>query len=453
MKIKGFKTVILLVIIAAGLFNVARSTVYTNGQELPSKYPVVYVDPPLVEGLDIGDTFTISVKVYNLTKGVEKDPDNPRTTVPLGNLYGFDIQFTWDPTVIQYVNHTVTAPVEKYPGGVLHEPILDPPPKDVVNETGVPGAVSPEVRAWFSYASMLPAEPFNGNGTIFNMTFRVVGYGISPLKIVECTLASADGKPIARGSEGTWLNPPMDGKFRNVAEPSFTCQPTIGVAGKIMNFTASVEGNLSAIQWYHWDFGDGSTPQNITVPTIQHTFTSSGVYNVTLKVAEKRDGQTIEGVPYIGEVLVAASRDLAVTKIGVPSSVYVNTTFSVSVEIANLGVAPKSFSEQFNLTIYYNTTTVDYSNPAAASWALLNTTSGIVTNSKTITVEINSSVCFQPDRHYVIRAIISGIPTGYEANLTNNQLLSTSIDYTSEILHNPKIISFRPSINLSLIHI
>jgi len=40
---------------------------------------------------------------------------------------------------------------------------------------------------------------------------------------------------------------------------------------------------------YTFDFGDGSSPVTQSSPTIQHTYTSNGDYNATLKVADSHN--------------------------------------------------------------------------------------------------------------------------------------------------------------------
>ena len=62
---------------------------------------VVYVEPDAVTGLMPPENFTIKVKIANVT-----------------NLYGIDIQFTWDPTIIKCVSHTKKIPVQTYPDGI-----------------------------------------------------------------------------------------------------------------------------------------------------------------------------------------------------------------------------------------------------------------------------------------------------------------------------------------------
>ena len=138
---------------------------------------MVYVEPPEILDLQPSEYFTIQVKLENVT-----------------NLYGIDIQLGWDPSIIRYVNHTVKAPVETYPDGILHSPVIIV--KDQVDENAsMPGA-EPGTMYWLSCASMLPAEPFNGSGIILEMSFHVVGIGSCPIKITYCVLGDVDGNPI-----------------------------------------------------------------------------------------------------------------------------------------------------------------------------------------------------------------------------------------------------------------
>jgi hypothetical protein len=199
-----------------------------SAQNYSSIAPHLYVYPSFVTA-NVNQTFTISVVVSNLTNGSVPDPySSPPGSIPLGNMYGFDVQLTWDPTIIHCVNHTVTAPLESYPtpippspyAGILHgfgepENKLIIPVKDVVNETGNIPNVDSSVRAWFARAT-LPTSPFNGNGTICTMTFKVLTEGESSLKIVDATLADGTNatNPIGRSATGKWLNDPTSGIFR-----------------------------------------------------------------------------------------------------------------------------------------------------------------------------------------------------------------------------------------------
>ncbi|MBE0519969.1 hypothetical protein IBX35_02880, partial [Candidatus Bathyarchaeota archaeon] len=96
MKIEATLLTLLLVISIA--ITGSLTSVKANTNET-----IVYVDPPEVRDLEPSETFTINVKIANVT-----------------DLYGLDLQFGWDPTIIEYVSHTAKIPVETYPDGIMH---------------------------------------------------------------------------------------------------------------------------------------------------------------------------------------------------------------------------------------------------------------------------------------------------------------------------------------------
>lgn len=136
----------------------------------PNSYPVVSTYPEKIVDVDIGETFTISFVVLDIE-----------------NLYGFDIKLKWDPTIIEYVSHVVMAPVESYEEGVLHDPVLLV--KDEVDlATGT---------YWIACASMSPAEPFDGNGNFFTMTFKLVSpLNETPFELVSGMFSDDKGQSI-----------------------------------------------------------------------------------------------------------------------------------------------------------------------------------------------------------------------------------------------------------------
>jgi hypothetical protein len=173
---------------------------------LPSDMPVVYVDPPNVVA-DLGETFTISVKIFNLSHnfhmtdeqweyGETLGPPGVRHNYSLGGLFGADIRLKWDPTVLGYVEHTVTMPVETYPEGLLHaEPELIDVKDEVDSEAGT---------YLLSKSSQYPADAFNlpdENATAFSMMFTVLKRGTSEIAITRADLAI----PIAY-QEYIWAN-------------------------------------------------------------------------------------------------------------------------------------------------------------------------------------------------------------------------------------------------------
>lgn len=88
------------------------------------------------------------------------------------DLYGFDVQLNWTTNWIHCVSYAVTVPVENYPGGILHGPVIAA--KIIVDENdSIPGAI-PGAMAWFAYASLYPAPVFSGSGSVVSFEFEVV---------------------------------------------------------------------------------------------------------------------------------------------------------------------------------------------------------------------------------------------------------------------------------------
>jgi hypothetical protein len=211
---------------------------------------LVYVDPPEVQNIMPPANFTIKVKVANVT-----------------NLYGLDIQFTWDPTIIKYVSHTAHIPVETYADGVLHSPVI--PVEDQVDENATMIGPAPGTRYWLSESSMSPAKVFNGSGTIFEMTFKVVGLGTSPLQILACTMANKVGNPINLTlQQGTFTNyvihilPP--------APANVTVSPSSVVNSSLIpgnNFTVNVNAQVDRLYAFTFWLSFNATLLNATSVT------------------------------------------------------------------------------------------------------------------------------------------------------------------------------------------
>jgi hypothetical protein len=148
----------------------APTAILSSGMNLAyaTATTVIYVDPSLVSGVAPNGQFTVSVKIANVT-----------------NLYAFDIILSWNPSILKHVSHQVRIPVATYPDGVLHEPYL--PVRDTVNDT------SGTYNAAFS--SMAPAPSFNGSGTVFTITFKVLAYGQSALAFTSVKLANHEVPP------------------------------------------------------------------------------------------------------------------------------------------------------------------------------------------------------------------------------------------------------------------
>jgi hypothetical protein len=422
--------------------------------QLPSSYPLVYVYP-YNETCTVGETFTVSVIVYNLTNKVVPDPYSRVATVPLGNLYGFDLQLTWDPTVIHCINHTVTTPFENYStpmspspyAGILHG--YGPgntslvTVENVVNEAGnISSFVPADVRAWFSYATITPASVFNGNGTICTLTFKVLKKGVSPIQIVSVTLSDVSGDPIGYSSIASiWLNPPRSGSVTVTGAPqpsSPTYLPTVGVVNKPMYFSTFVTGNDTPVAKYMWNFGDGTDVENTTVPTVGHNYTSSSIYTVTVTALDV-DGA--EGSNSVSGVMVATSRDLEATSITLSQSAIVpDRTLTVMTIASNLGVAGFIFNESCTIRLYYNTSSLGSNTVWVQAGAAKNVTIPSTTgNTKQVSFSLNSSTLPRLEAYYYFEFNVTGIPSGYEANTANNVEVSAALFYTSTIVNQVSI--------------
>lgn len=156
--------------------------------------------------------FAIEVKIKNVT-----------------NLYGLDIQMSWNTSILNYTTHTMKIPVEKYPDGVLHEPALLI--KNEVDKTAG--------TYWLSYSSMYPAEAFNGSGTIFNMTFGVIGIGYCSLDIYSSDLADRDGRPIEHKTEDGYF----DNTYYDVAIIDVKSSTAYASPGQTINIFVTVKNN------------------------------------------------------------------------------------------------------------------------------------------------------------------------------------------------------------------
>jgi len=162
------------------LFSMLFLSFYTVNSVSTTKY---YVDPSLIilgeTGNVVGTAFTVNVTVSNAV-----------------DLYGFDLDFSWNTTYLLYVSHTAKVPVETYPDGVLHEPIL------ILRDT-----VDIFAGTYDCAFATLGGAPFNGNGTVFEMTFMVISqpwpdevppppnnYVSFPLHLNEMVEPSDDGE-------------------------------------------------------------------------------------------------------------------------------------------------------------------------------------------------------------------------------------------------------------------
>ena len=184
MKRETLRTILLLLIISVPTFVVSISP--ATG-ELPHNMPIVYIDP--MYSYASGETiFNVSVKVFNLTDsiystddlwklGKSLPPPGIRYKYTLGNMYGFRVRLSWDPLILEYMSHVIKTPVEDYPDGVLHGPLLVV--QGDLNSSA--GTFSVSQNSWY-----YPVAGFNcpdRNATMFVLSFKVKGEDSCPLRL------------------------------------------------------------------------------------------------------------------------------------------------------------------------------------------------------------------------------------------------------------------------------
>ena len=188
----------LLILLELGIMAITMmpTRTATVNAALETDMPVVFVDPPDAVA-NVGDTVTISVKVFNLSGDFyptadaweEGDPlpplqeDNWRYNLSLGHLYALDLRLKWDPTILEYVSHTAMVPVDDHPGGILNGP-------DVIMVTNTANQATGTYT--LSVSCQAPAEAFNApdaNATAFTMTFTVKKAGKCDIALTNVDLA------------------------------------------------------------------------------------------------------------------------------------------------------------------------------------------------------------------------------------------------------------------------
>ena len=170
-------------IIAVSIVSILLLSLGAFINTVTSQSTTVKVDPPLTEYYvkATGKEFTVAVKILDVV-----------------NLYGFDLKFRWNTTYLDYVSHSVHVPRDTYLDGVLWNGIM--PLADEVNASAG--------TYWIGYSSIAPAPTFNGTGTVFTMTFKVIYHPVQPepdanitLELYSTDLVAKGGDPITHTKE------------------------------------------------------------------------------------------------------------------------------------------------------------------------------------------------------------------------------------------------------------
>ena len=364
--------------------------------------------PENITGVNLNENFTVFIVIENVL-----------------DLYGFDIQLRWDPSIIHCVGWELHVPVEDYPDGVLHETVMVV--KNVVDENDNIPYAEPGAMGWWAATSLAPAEPFSGNGTVVTLTFQVVGQGSCKIEFIRTSstpmLTDPNGSPIPFEA--------YDANFVYSGAPTavFSYWPSVGVKGAPVIFNASESvSNAGKIISYIWSFGDGTTNKT-DQPVINHVYIEAGDYEVMLTVVNDKN---VSSTPYKKIVKVLEYRDIKVANVyASPSYVEINQTVFIEVKVANLEKI--GVTENCSIAVYYNHTAISLTSSLNLSkWAIISekTVQLQPTQEKSFIFEWNTAGWNITEGSYYFLATVKELP--YERNVTDNMLITESPIYMTK---------------------
>ncbi len=281
------------------------------------------------------------------------------TIVDVTNLYGFDIRFWWDSTVLEYQSKLVYIPRDTKPNGILWSPYVKP--IDVASKTaGTYRLVA---------GSQNPAPSFNStasDGQVFRLRFKVLREGATWLHFTSTELSDRSTPPRAIPHVAE------DGHFttnllNKAPLANFTFSPDtiyVGRTNVAFDGSASYDPDGGALLKYMWDFGD-TTKENTTIPTAYHTYSSEGFFTVTLRVLDEENSYS-PPFPNQKPLSVAKFCDLAVTNVTVsPQELAQGLNATINTKFRNVGDTNVTAA---TMKAYYNKTAIDPGDLSATNW-------------------------------------------------------------------------------------
>lgn len=398
--IKTAQLIVLILVINAA---VTLAQIKVSASELPNDMPVIYVDPQQAFGAE-GTTFTVSVKIFNLTNNFYPtdvewetgDPLPPTGTLfnySLGNMYGFNIVLSWDPAVLEYVDRSVMTPVEEFPEGVLHAPIVETQEK----VDSLAGNYSLSQSSW---PPVIAFNCPNDNATIFKIAFRVKEESTSSLRLesvelmLDPILAIQPGVPdiiphrtvdgefsrakttrivnmnIGALVGGQWHNPLISGEDAIVSVFVFN----EGEIANYYNLSLSISDTLLV-----WWKGESLSPHRSRVHnyTLKTTLLGRGIHRVTAEISVLHH-ETIIVDSLTGNFTLIYGPLLSISK--TPTEIERNETMTLSAE-SSFHQDPGSFISAYTWLLYepkaeipayeYKGVTVTYKFSKNGTWTAL----------------------------------------------------------------------------------
>lgn len=411
--------------------------------DLPTDWPSVYFctdtlgicNETYPMEANVSDTVTFALVVFNLTATTVSDPANPSDQDPLGNLTGFDVQMSWNPSVLNLTSCTVTIPWNSYQTPVAPSPyggVFYGQTFELANETDQADNITdavPGTMLWRGYVQMNMSNPFNGNGTLLVTTFNVISVGSSVLNLTACALSDYRGRPLLFHKSNAYFHTP------GVPVADFSFWPDVGVVNRTVVFNASASYSpLSlGIVNYTWNFGD-SNITTVTDPMVNHTYTKAVSFKVSLEVT---DSAGVSSSPKTEACLVVGVRNVKVSDVNFEGKV--NTVVNRTVEVAVLASDAGEANENCTANAYYNVSAIDFNDIYGANWTKIGEVPVVILASKDVplTFEWNTTGIAVNASYYVM-ANLTQVP--YESNTIDNTMVSpTSLNVTDRAIEDVSV--------------
>jgi hypothetical protein len=234
--------------------------------------PELRIEPNTYTATSLGETFNISVNIYNVQS------DHRLVTVQF--RVGYDssilqVQNVFEGPFMQSFNNTATPPYTYFVYYVEEDPLYGP--NVIVGIVIYPNATG----VWTNFP--------HGNGTLAIITFKAVSQLWHPLtcnlELMDTLLVNDDAEPINHGV--------VSGVYTMEEIPlSITYNPAKPSVGEVIIFQSCEYVYYGKTVSYTWDFGDGYKATTKS-PLTYHVYAAVGNYNVTLTVAVEGDEANI----------------------------------------------------------------------------------------------------------------------------------------------------------------
>ena len=120
----------------------------------------VWVDPPYYEAPTIGHTFSVTVKIRNVT-----------------GLFGYEIKLWYNTTILNATSATL-------PTGHFLTPV-DPSKIFIAKQVVKDDYNATHGYAWVAVTLLAPENPKTGDGTLFKVDFKSTAMGLTPLTLLS----------------------------------------------------------------------------------------------------------------------------------------------------------------------------------------------------------------------------------------------------------------------------